>query len=64
MARFLERRIGKIQVSSDRKQLTPGAFNDGFKGICSVFVTAAFSFAGTELAGLAAAETVFLKMSI
>jgi len=35
-----------------------GAFNGGFKGICSVFVVAAFSFAGTELAGLAAAETV------
>ncbi|KAF2141828.1 uncharacterized protein K452DRAFT_351312 [Aplosporella prunicola CBS 121167] len=35
----------------------PGAFNHGFKGLCSVFVTAAFSFAGTELVGLAAAET-------
>ena len=35
----------------------PGAFNNGFKGFCSVFVTAAFSFAGTELVGLAAAET-------
>ena len=29
----------------------PGAFNNGFKG----FVTAAFSFAGTELVGLCAA---------
>jgi len=35
----------------------PGAFNNGFKGFCSVFVTAAFSFSGTELVGLAAAET-------
>ncbi|KAL2414846.1 General amino-acid permease GAP2 [Exophiala dermatitidis] len=35
----------------------PGAFNAGFKGLCSVFVTAAFSFSGTELVGLAAAET-------
>ncbi|VEU24063.1 DEKNAAC105090 [Brettanomyces naardenensis] len=35
----------------------PGAFNHGFKGLCSVFVTAAFSFAGTELVGLASAET-------
>ncbi|KAK8911485.1 hypothetical protein QC760_000508 [Botrytis cinerea] len=35
----------------------PGAFNNGFKGMCSVFVTAAFAFAGTELVGLAAAET-------
>jgi amino acid transporter len=35
----------------------PGAFANGFKGVCSVFVTAAFSFSGTELVGLAAAET-------
>ncbi|KIW71929.1 hypothetical protein, variant [Phialophora macrospora] len=35
----------------------PGAFNNGFKGLCSTFVTAAFAFAGTELVGLAAAET-------
>ncbi|KAH9215609.1 amino-acid permease inda1 [Leptodontidium sp. 2 PMI_412] len=35
----------------------PGAFNNGFRGFCSVFVTAAFSFAGTELVGLAAAES-------
>jgi len=34
----------------------PGAFKNGFKGFCSVFVTAAFSFSGTELVGLAAAE--------
>ncbi|PSN65073.1 amino-acid permease inda1 [Corynespora cassiicola Philippines] len=35
----------------------PGAFKNGFKGFCGVFVTAAFSFSGTELVGLAAAET-------
>lgn len=35
----------------------PGPFAAGFKGICAVFVTAAFSFAGTELVGLAASET-------
>jgi amino acid transporter len=35
----------------------PGAFKNGFKGFCSVFVTAAFSFSGTELVGLAAAES-------
>ena len=35
----------------------PGAFSAGFKGVCAVFVTSAFSFAGTELCGLAAAET-------
>jgi len=35
----------------------PGAFAHGFKGVCSVFVTAAFAFTGTELVGLAAAES-------
>lgn len=34
----------------------PGALANGFKGICSVFVTAGFAFSGTELVGLAAAE--------
>ncbi|MCJ1309223.1 hypothetical protein MMC25_002880 [Agyrium rufum] len=34
----------------------PGAFLNGFKGFCSVFVNAAFAFGGTELVGLAAAE--------
>ena len=34
-----------------------GLLLDGFKGFCSVFVTAAFAFSGTELVGLAAAET-------
>jgi amino acid transporter len=37
--------------------IVSGPFHNGFKGLCSVFVTAAFSFAGTELVGLAAAET-------
>ena len=35
----------------------PGAFKNGFRGFCAVFVTAAFSFSGTELVGLAAAES-------
>jgi hypothetical protein len=35
----------------------PGAFADGFFGVCAVFVTAAFAFSGTELVGLAAAES-------
>ncbi|TAQ83146.1 hypothetical protein B7494_g8531 [Chlorociboria aeruginascens] len=34
----------------------PGAFHNGFKGFCNILTTAAFSFAGTELVGLAAAE--------
>lgn len=42
----------------------PGAFNHGFKGLCSVFVTSAFAFAGTELVGLAAAETENPRKSI
>ena len=42
----------------------PGAFNNGFKGLCSVFVTAAFAFAGTELVGLAAAETANPRKSL
>jgi len=37
----------------------PGSFKNGFKGFCAVFVTAAFAYAGTELVGLTAAETVF-----
>lgn len=35
----------------------PGAFNNGFKGICSVFISAAFTFGGCELVALAASET-------
>jgi yeast amino acid transporter len=34
----------------------PGSLANGFKGVCTVFVTAGFAFAGTELVGLAAAE--------
>ncbi len=42
----------------------PGAFKNGFKGLCSVFVNAAFAFAGTELVGLAAAETANPRKSL
>ncbi|KAF2096623.1 putative amino acid transporter [Rhizodiscina lignyota] len=42
----------------------PGAFRNGFKGFCSVFVTAAFAFGGTELTGLAAAEAADPRKSI
>ncbi|OIW34900.1 amino acid permease [Coniochaeta ligniaria NRRL 30616] len=42
----------------------PGAFNNGFKGLCSVLVTAAFAFGGTELVGLAAAETANPRKSL
>lgn len=40
-----------------RYWLNPGPFNNGFKGLCSVMVNAAFAFSGTELIGLTAAET-------
>ncbi|ODQ81164.1 hypothetical protein BABINDRAFT_6992 [Babjeviella inositovora NRRL Y-12698] len=42
----------------------PGAFANGFKGVCSVFVTAGFSFGLTEMAGLAAAETANPRQAI
>ncbi|TPX11217.1 uncharacterized protein E0L32_001035 [Thyridium curvatum] len=42
----------------------PGPFQNGFKGMCSVFVTAAFAFTGTELIGLAAAETANPRKSL
>lgn len=35
----------------------PGAFNNSFKGFCASFAGVAFAFAGSELVGLAAAET-------
>lgn len=47
----------------------PGAFvgpNHGvqFKGLCTVFVTAAFSFAGSELVGLASSEAENPRKSV
>lgn len=42
----------------------PGAFRNGFKGFCSVFVTASFAFGGTELVGLAAAEAANPRKAI
>ncbi|KAK7428902.1 hypothetical protein QQZ08_004516 [Neonectria magnoliae] len=41
----------------------PGAFTS-FKGFCSVFVVAAFAFGGTEMVGLAAAESANPRRSI
>lgn len=43
---------------------SPGSFNNGFKGLCSSFVSAAFAFAGTEMVGLAAAETANPRKSL
>ncbi|KAJ4301194.1 histidine permease [Kalmusia sp. IMI 367209] len=42
----------------------PGAFHNGFKGFCGTFVNAAFAFSGTELVGLAAAETANPRKSL
>ncbi|KAK7705079.1 hypothetical protein SLS57_010191 [Botryosphaeria dothidea] len=42
----------------------PGAFRNGFHGFCTVFVTAAFAFGGTELACLAAAEAANPRKSL
>ena len=42
----------------------PGAFKNGFLGFCGVFVTAAFAFSGTELVGLAAAESETPQQSL
>ena len=42
----------------------PGAFRNGFKGFCAVFVTASFAFGGTELVGLAAAEAANPRKTI
>jgi yeast amino acid transporter len=41
-----------------------GGFANGFHGFCSVFVNAAFAYTGTELTGLAAAETADPKREI
>lgn len=43
---------------------TPGAFNHGFKGVCSCFISAAFSFGGVELVALAASETANPRKSL
>ncbi|KAL2710768.1 General amino-acid permease GAP1 [Kluyveromyces marxianus] len=54
----------KVITIGGRYWHNPGAFANGFKGVCSVFVTAAFSFAGSELVGLAAAETANPRKSL
>ncbi|KER00137.1 hypothetical protein AUEXF2481DRAFT_24491 [Aureobasidium subglaciale EXF-2481] len=46
------------------KIISQNTFRNGFHGFCSVFVTAAFAYTGTELTGLAAAETINPKKEI
>ncbi|KND89427.1 General amino-acid permease GAP1 [Tolypocladium ophioglossoides CBS 100239] len=42
----------------------PGATHNGFKGFCSVLANSSFAFGGTELVGLAAAETANPRKSL
>lgn len=42
----------------------PGSFNNGFKGVCSCFISAAFTFGGVELVALAASETANPRKSL
>lgn len=42
----------------------PGPFQNGFNGFAGVFAIAAFAFGGTELVGLAAAESDNPRKSI
>lgn len=42
----------------------PGAFPHGFKGVVNTALSAAYSFGGTEIAALAAAETINPRKSI
>lgn len=43
---------------------SPGAFQNGFNGFAGVFVVAAFAYGGTELVGLAAAESANPRKAI
>jgi amino acid transporter len=45
------------RLTSQYRHSPYSAFLNGFHGFCTVFVTAAFAYTGTELTGLAAAET-------
>jgi amino acid transporter len=46
-----------LTISSNIPGVTSAGFRNGFHGFCGVFVNAAFAYTGTELTGLAAAET-------
>lgn len=54
--------IGKLIAWHRQAPYSP--FLNGFHGFCTVFVSAAFSYTGTELTGLAAAETTNPKREI
>lgn len=46
-----------VDTIGSSRFMNPSPFHNGFKGFGNVLVTAAFAFSGTELVGLAAAET-------
>ena len=46
-----------LTAGCSHQPYSSAGFVNGFHGFCSVFVTAAFAYTGTELTGLAAAET-------
>ncbi len=57
--------IPEIEPVLDKYWKNPGPFTpNGFKGILAVFVTASFSFSGTEMCGLCAAEASNPRKSI
>jgi len=56
--------IGAKYWSSANVTGVDHGFRNGFKGFCSVFVTASFAFGGTELVGLAAAEATNPRVTI
>ncbi|RMZ70683.1 amino-acid permease [Pyrenophora seminiperda CCB06] len=49
--------LSLLTISSNIPGVTSAGFRNGFHGFCGVFVNAAFAYTGTELTGLAAAET-------
>lgn len=55
---------GKKEFIGGKYWQDPGAFLNGFKGLCNVFVAAAFAFGGTEFVALTAAEQSNPKRAI
>jgi len=49
--------IGRPEYIGGKYFHDPGAFAGGFKGVIQVIVSASFAYGGTEVTGLAAAET-------
>lgn len=56
--------VGKQGYIGGKYWHNPGAFNHGFKGVCSCFISAAFTFGGVELVALAASETANPRKSL